>query len=117
MPIKPPILQSGDTIGVVTLGSPLGASTINARIGTLRSMGFEVVVGQHVYGYDGIVAASAAERASDLMNMFQNPAVKMILPTRGGTGVKDILPYLNYEVIQQNPKIVSGYSDITILSN
>jgi muramoyltetrapeptide carboxypeptidase len=80
-------------------------------------MGFRVVVGQHVYDYDGIVAATAQERASDLMQMFTDPNVKMILPTRGGTGVKDILPYLNYEVIQQNPKIVSGYSDITILLN
>ena len=117
MPIKPLHLQTGDTIGIVTLGSPLAASTINARINTLQSMGFRVVVGQHVYEYEGIVAASAQDRARDLMSMFENPNVKMILPTRGGTGVKDILPYLNYEVIQRNPKIVSGYSDITILLN
>jgi muramoyltetrapeptide carboxypeptidase len=117
MPIKPPYLQMGDTIGVVTLGSPLGASTINARINTLRSMGFQVLVGQHVYDYDGIVAASAQERASDLMRMFENRNVKMILPTRGGTGVKDILPYLDYNIIRNNPKIVVGYSDITILLN
>jgi muramoyltetrapeptide carboxypeptidase len=117
MTIKPPYLQTGDTIGIVTLGSPLAASTINARINTLRNMGFQVLVGQHVYDYDGIVAASAQERASDLMRMFENRNVKMILPTRGGTGVKDILPYLNYEAIQRNPKIVSGYSDITILLN
>lgn len=32
MPTRPPILQRGDTIGIVTLGSPLGANTINARI-------------------------------------------------------------------------------------
>lgn len=117
MPIKPLHLQTGDTIGIVTLGSPLAASTINARINTLQSMGFRVVVGQHVYEYEGIVASSAQDRARDLMSMFENPNVKMILPARGGTGVKDILPYLNYEVIQRNPKIVSGYSDITILLN
>lgn len=117
MPMKPRYLQTGDTIGIVTLGSPLPTSTINARINVLRSMGFEVVTGQHVYDYDGIVAASAQERASDLMRMFENRNVKMILPTRGGTGVKDILPYLDYEVIRRNPKIVTGYSDITILLN
>jgi muramoyltetrapeptide carboxypeptidase len=51
------------------------------------------------------------------MMMFENKQVKMILPTRGGTGVIDILPYLDYGVISRNPKIVAGYSDITILLN
>jgi muramoyltetrapeptide carboxypeptidase len=51
------------------------------------------------------------------MTMFENKQVKMILPTRGGTGVAGILPYLDYTVIRNNPKIVTGYSDITILLN
>lgn len=117
MAIRPPILQAGDTIGIVTLGSPLDASTIDARIQTLENMGFNVVVGKYVYAYGGIVASTAQQRASDLMDMFVNPTVKMILPTRGGTGVKDILPYLDYKIINSHPKIVTGYSDITILLN
>lgn len=117
MAIRPPILQSGDTIGIVTLGSPLDASTIDARIGTLGDMGFNVVVGKYTYAYGGIVAATAAQRAEDLMSMFVNPNVSMILPTRGGTGVKDILPLLDYHLINSHPKIVTGYSDITILLN
>ena len=51
------------------------------------------------------------------MNMFRNPQVKLILPTRGGVGVASILPFLDFNVIKSNPKIVSGYSDITILLN
>lgn len=117
MAIKPPILQRGDTIGLVTLGSPLDANTINSRVQTLESMGFNIIFGEHVYAYGGIVAASAQQRAEDLMNMFRNPTVKLILATRGGTGVQTILPYLDFDVIRQNPKIVSGYSDITVLLN
>lgn len=117
MAISPPILQAGDTIGIVTLGSPLDASTIDARIQTLEHMGFNVVVGKYAYAYGGIVASTAQQRAQDLMDMFVNPTVKMILPSRGGTGVKDILPYLDYKIINSHPKIVTGYSDITILLN
>jgi muramoyltetrapeptide carboxypeptidase len=117
MAIKPPMLQIGDTIGIVTIGSPLDANMINERVRTLTDMGFNVVLGRYVYSYEGIVAAPAQQRAEDLMNMFTNPRVKMILPTRGGTGVQTILPYLDYGVIRENPKIVSGYSDITILLN
>ena len=49
--------------------------------------------------------------------MFQNKEVKWILPTRGGVGVAGILPYLDFQIIAQNPKIISGYSDITVLLN
>jgi len=115
--IKPPILQSGDTVGIVTLGSPLDAAVIDSRATTLRNMGFNVVFGRYVYSRSGIVAASAKQRAEDLMMMFENKQVKMILPSRGGTGVIDILPYLDPRIIRQNPKIITGYSDVTILLN
>lgn len=117
MAVAPPILQAGDTVGLVTLGSPLSAATIDARIEVLRTTGLNVVIGNHVYDQDGFLAGTNEERASDLMSMFENEEVKLILATRGGTGVAGILPYLDYDVIRNNPKIVSGYSDITILLN
>ncbi len=117
MPIRPPILRSGDTIGIVTLGSPLDPSIINARIQTLEAMGFKVVIGKYVYNWNGFLAATDQERAADLMSMFLNKEVRLILPSRGGVGVAGILPYLNYSEIARNPKWISGYSDITVLLN
>jgi len=116
--IKPPILKFGDTIGIVTLGSPLEASVINEGIQTLRdNFGFQVVLGENVYSQTGFLAGSDEQRAADLMQMFANENVKMILPTRGGVGVSGILPFLDYSFIEENPKIISGYSDITVLLN
>ncbi|HJV46977.1 MAG TPA: LD-carboxypeptidase [Bacillota bacterium] len=117
MALKPILLKQGDTIGIVTLGSPLDASIINARIDYLRGLGFNVILGDYVYANNGFLAGTDQQRASDLMNMFQNKNVKMILPTRGGVGVSAIFPYLNREIIRRNPKIVSGYSDVTALLN
>ncbi|MBV4446234.1 LD-carboxypeptidase [Clostridium tyrobutyricum] len=117
MAVKPQILHTGDTIGIVTLGSPLSADVINAGIQTLKDMGFNVVLGKYVYSYGGYVASTEQQRASDLMEMFKNPDVKAIIPTRGGVGVAGIIPYLDYPVIARNPKIITGYSDITILLN
>lgn len=117
MAIKPPILQFGDTVGIVTLGSPLAPAIINERIMILSSYGFQVVLGESVYAQTGFLAGSPEMRAQDLMNMFTNENVKLILPTRGGVGVEGILPYLDYQFIQNNPKLISGYSDITILLN
>ncbi|WML33799.1 LD-carboxypeptidase [Clostridium sp. OS1-26] len=117
MATRPPILRAGDTIGIVTLGSPLSADVINDGIQTLKNMGFNVVLGKYVYSYNGYIAATEQQRAFDLMEMFKNPDVKAIIPSRGGVGVAGIIPYLDYSVIAQNPKIVTGYSDITILLN
>lgn len=117
MAIRPPILRRGDTIGIVTLGSPLGADVIDKRVEFLEGLGFQVILGQFVYAKDGFLAGTNQERAMDLMAMFENPEVKMILPSRGGVGVAGILPYLDYRSIRNNPKIISGYSDITVLLN
>ncbi|WP_291583005.1 S66 peptidase family protein [Clostridium sp. UBA6640] len=117
MATRPQILRTGDTIGIVTLGSPLSANAINTGIQTLNNMGFNVVLGKYVYSSNGYLAATEEERASDLMEMFKNPDVKAIIPSRGGVGVAGIIPYLDYSVIAQNPKILTGYSDITILLN
>ena len=71
MAIRPPILRAGDTVGIVTLGSPRDRESVDSRIQTLETMGFNVLVGEYVYADAGIVAASPTERATDLMNMFQ----------------------------------------------
>lgn len=117
MAIKPPQLKAGDTIGIVTLGSPLSPTVINQSIATLENMGFSVIIGDHVYDSVGFLAGTPQERAADLMKMFENKAVSCILPTRGGVGVAGILPFLDFSVISKNPKIISGYSDITVLLN
>ena len=117
MAIRPPMLKMGDTFGIVTLGSPLDASEINRRIAFLKKVGFNVVLGDYVYASDGYLAGTDQQRAGDLMKMYKDPTVKAILPTRGGVGVQGILPYLDYGFIAKHPKIISGYSDITILLN
>ncbi|MEM1506316.1 LD-carboxypeptidase [Domibacillus sp. 8LH] len=117
MPIKPRMLQRGDTVGIVALGSPVARSIIDASIAFLQGMGLQVVLGKYVYAQNGFLAGTAQQRAEDLMSMFTNTQVKMILPVRGGVGVESILPFLDYTVIARNPKIVSGYSDITVLLN
>lgn len=117
MAIRPPALRQGDTIGIVTLGSPLDANVIDERIAYLKGMGFRVKIGRHVYDENGYLSGTDRERAEDLMGMFADPAVKLVLPSRGGVGVEGILPYLDYAFIRRFPKLISGYSDITVLLN
>lgn len=112
----PTILRYGDTIGIVTLGSPISKEIFFPAIEILHNLGYKTIVGKHALD-QGFPASSAEDRASDLMTMFENPDIKLILNSRGGTGSADIIPYLDLEIIKRNPKIFSGYSDITNLLN
>lgn len=51
MAIQPPILKAGDTIGIVTLGSP--TKWVNARVQYLQNLGFNVLLGESVYAQTG----------------------------------------------------------------
>ena len=63
------------------------------------------------------MAGSDEERAEDLNNMFKDPDIKAILCSRGGEVAMRLLPLIDYGLIQQNPKIFLGMSDITVLLN
>lgn len=54
-------------------------------------------------------------RAEDINAAFADSSIKSIIATIGGNDQIRVLPYLNKEVIQANPKIFMGYSDCTNL--
>lgn len=117
MTIRPPALRRGDTVGIVAPGSPMKAHEIEERITYLENFGLRVLPGEHLFADDGYLAGSDRQRAADLMNMYENQTVRAILPLRGGVGVEGILPYLDFASIARHPKILSGYSDLSILLN
>jgi muramoyltetrapeptide carboxypeptidase LdcA involved in peptidoglycan recycling len=53
-------------------------------------------------------------RADDLMQAFLNPEIKAIISTIGGNDSIRLLPYLDLDVMRDNPKIFMGYSDTAI---
>ena len=63
----------------------------------------------------GYLAGTDQDRASDVNEMFVDDEVNAVLTVRGGWGCNRLLPYLDYELIGRNPKIIMGYSDITSL--
>ena len=110
-------LKYGDTIGLISPASPENIDAISKGISFLKSKGFNVKEGNHLYDKLGYLAGKDEDRASDLMEMFLDSSVDMILCIRGGYGCSRILPYINFEDIKKNPKIFGGFSDITVLLN
>jgi muramoyltetrapeptide carboxypeptidase LdcA involved in peptidoglycan recycling len=117
--LKPQRLQRGDTIGVVS-PSWNGGPAVEHRVvrGTrhLESLGFRVRVAPHALNSIGYVSDTAENRASDLMEMFHDDAVRAIIASIGGDHSCHLLPLLDYDVICEHPKIFMGFSDNTVLN-
>ncbi len=113
--VKPPMLQRGDTVGLVAPASGVDRKGYEKAIRHLSSRGLNIKEGAHLLDKTGYLAGRDADRVADLHRMYRDPEVKAIWCIRGGYGVTRILPMLDYELIKAHPKPVIGYSDITAL--
>ena len=115
-PLKPRRLAPGDTVGLV---APANATfqAVDLQIATesLQALGFKVLVGGHLRDRHGYLAGQDKDRAADINGFFADAAVRAVLPIRGGWGSSRVLPYLDFDAIRRNPKVVLGYSDISAL--
>ena len=113
-------LKHGDEIRVISPSRSLSiVDSANRQIALerLEGMGFKVTFGEHVYENDEFHSSSIQSRVEDLHKAFSDPNVKAILTSIGGHNSNQILKYIDYSLIKENPKILCGYSDITALSN
>ncbi|HEY8155457.1 MAG TPA: S66 peptidase family protein, partial [Myxococcota bacterium] len=119
MQIRAPRLRRGDSVGIVS-PSWGGAASFPHRVARgvaqLESLGFRVKIGRHALNERGFVSDSPENRASDLHELFSDPEVGLILAAIGGDHSCHLLPHLDFDGIRAHPKLLMGYSDITVLN-
>lgn len=116
MPIKPPRLKPGATLGLCAPASPLfKRSELLRGMAVLERQGFRLKLGPHARGRHGYLAGSDRDRARDLEALFLDPQVDGIVCLRGGYGSVRLLEHLDFQAIRQHPKVFVGFSDITQL--
>ena len=113
--IQPQNLQAGDVIGMVCPAGTIPLDKVQKCIETLTSWGYQVKLGKTLGGKHFTYSGTDAERATDLQNMMDDPLVKAILCARGGYGLSRIINNLDFKGMQAHPKLVIGFSDITVL--
>ncbi len=114
---KPARLKRGACIAVVSPASFAEPFGLGQGVDHLRKKGYKVVLGECTRRLTrrGMVSAPDELRAKELMDAFKDDAVDAVLCSRGGYGTMRILPFLDYDVVRDHPKIFMGYSDITTL--
>lgn len=103
----------------VALVAPAGPIKIPADLERAKrnatTLGWDVVLGEHVRERDGYFAGSDEARLSDLNAAIRNDGIDAIWCLRGGYGAMRLLDGLDYDALNRRPKAIIGYSDITAL--
>jgi muramoyltetrapeptide carboxypeptidase len=114
--LKPPALRPGDTIAFAAPAAPADMPPLLAYARRLERGGYKVLIprglGRRRSGY---LAGTDDERAAELNAMIRDPKVRGIFPARGGYGLTRILDRIDYAALRKDPKVVTGYSDLTAL--
>ncbi len=111
----PPALRPGDKIAILAPAGPIEHGPVDSAATVLRSLGYQVEIMPHTFGKYGHFSGTHSERLADLRAAFADPEVRAILCARGGYGVVHNLDSLDMLPIEDDPKWVIGFSDISAL--
>jgi muramoyltetrapeptide carboxypeptidase len=113
-------LKRGDTIGVVAPSKKVKfedkglADNFNS---CMRELGLKVVYSSDFGKSDefNVSSSSPKERAENINSMFGDNSISAIWLFQGGETCNELLPYLDFDLISKNPKIIIGKSDCDVL--
>lgn len=117
--IKPERLRRGDKVAIVSLSSGiLGEEKFIHKYYLAKERlenlyGLEVVAMPNALKGTDYLYRHPEARAQDLMDAFRDPSIKAVFNAIGGDDTIRLLPYIDFNVLRNNPKIFTGFSDTT----
>jgi len=113
--LRLPPVHRGAHVRIVSPAMPTAATLPDrARRGeqALCGLGFDFSWGRHALNQDG---AAPQDRAADLVEAFEDPAVDVVLSADAGDSTEQILDFLDSAPFLANPKPFVGYCDNVFL--
>lgn len=114
------MLLKGDKIGIVACSNAQLSSNkekINELEKVLKDIGLNPIFSKFIYEKYSVFSGSGKERGEALMNFYLDKDIKAIFDISGGDLANEVLDYLDFEIIKNNPKAFFGYSDLTTIIN
>ena len=112
--ISPPVLKSGDIIGITAPAGYITHEEIQSAVKKMEGWGYKIKIGNTIDKRDFTFGGTDQERTSDLQQMLDDPKIKAVMCARGGYGAIRIIDKLDWEKFRTKPKWIIGFSDITI---
>ena len=115
--ISPKPLKKGDTIAFIApAGGVKDFDAIERAKKYFEENGYKVIYSEHLFNQNKYFSDTDENRLADLHWAFANKDIDAIICGRGGYGSLRLINSIDYDLIRKNPKILCGYSDITVLS-
>ncbi len=117
-PTIPERLVPGDRVRFVSPASPVERATLDPTVELLEGLGLVVEFGPHAFDvHDTLdyLAGTDEARLGDVNEALRDPGVRAIIATRGGKGAYRIAAGLDVAAARAHPKLVVGFSEITIV--
>ena len=111
-------IKEGEVIGLFSPSVPITAfcpKRTQRGIEYLENKGFKVLKGNLTGKSDFYRSGSILERSNELNDLIKNKEVRCMMSAIGGMNSNSLLPYIDYQAFKDDPKIVTGYSDVTAL--
>lgn len=118
--IRPKRLKKGDKVAMVSLSwGGIGDKDLIHKYHIAKErlendFGLEVIPMPHSLKGTEFVYENPKLRAKDLMDAFEDKSIDGIFCAIGGDDSIRTLPYVDFDIIKNNPKIFMGYSDTTV---
>jgi muramoyltetrapeptide carboxypeptidase len=112
--VKPPGLAPGGLIRAISPASPAQTAATKLGVAELERLGYRVRFASPEMKPDGYFAGSLVRRAAELKAALLDTEAQAIVCVRGGYGSGMLLEGLGALRLSR-PKLVIGYSDITML--
>ncbi|MDK0573945.1 LD-carboxypeptidase [Clostridium perfringens] len=114
-------LNKGNKIGIISCSNGLSIKNkniIDELKLNLKSLDIEMVEGDTLYAKEyNLFSGTGEEKARALEKFFLDKDIKMIFDISGGDLANEVLDFLDFNLIKENPKPFFGYSDLTVLLN
>ena len=110
-------MHAGDRVALVAPASALEPDEIELALENVRALGFEPVLGKHAPARSGSLAGSDRDRIFDFNAALNDDTIHALFALRGGYGTMRIAHAIDYAAFERTPKVVMGYSDMTVVLN
>ena len=90
---------------------------INKLESIFSELNIEVVKSPILFDLKNKWCGTGEKRAKALQNLFEDNSIDAIFDVSGGDFANEVLGFLDFEIIKNNPKPFFGYSDLSVILN
>ncbi len=102
-------------MGICAPSARFNTEKFNKGVQVLKRLGFKVKIPDEIFMKKRYLAGEDMLRADIINRFYSDSDIHAIICARGGYGALRVLEFLDWDMINQNPKPFIGYSDSTAI--